>query len=264
MSLAAYIRIWLASIRYSVVRTMMFRFDFLLWVTVDLAWMTVNILVIEVVFRHVDSMAGWTKPEMLLLVGTSLLIMRLFMTFFMSNLFQVDRNVRLGTFDFYLAQPGNPLFMISTRKIELDGVLNTIFAIGIILYALNQMEVTPGLMDILAFCFLILCGLVVHYSTVVMIVSLAFWIVRIEGVEMGYFTLFEFSRLPRAAVTGVMSVVFVYFFPAVIVTNFPAQALLAGPNLTHLAWLGAMSAAWFAAAVSLFNFGLNRYTSASS
>lgn len=264
MSLPAYIRIWLASIRYSVVRTMMFRFDFILWVIVDVAWMSVNILVIEVVFSHVESMAGWSKHEMLLLVGISVLIMRLFMTFFMSNLFQVDRNVRMGTFDFYLAQPGNPLFMISTRKIELDGVLNSIFAVGIIVYALRQMEVSPGPVDVLAFCFMIFCGLVVHYSTVVMIVSLSFWIVRIEGVEMGYFTLFDFSRLPRAAVTGVMSLVFVYFFPAIIVSNFPAEALLSGPNIIHLAWLAAMALAWFAAAVSLFNLGLSRYTSASS
>jgi ABC-2 type transport system permease protein len=243
---------------------MMFRFDFILWVVVDITWMSVNILVIEVVFNHVDSMAGWSKPEMLLLVGISVLIMRLFMTFFMTNLFQVDRNVRMGTFDFYLAQPGNPLFMISTRKIELDGALNSIFAIGIILYALNQMDVSPGFLDVLAFCFMILCGLVIHYSTVVMIVSLAFWIVRVEGIEMGYFTLFDFSRLPRAAITGVMTVIFVYFFPAVIVSNFPAEALLAGTNMTHLAWLTAMALAWFAAAVSFFNFGLSRYTSASS
>jgi ABC-2 type transport system permease protein len=97
-----------------------------------------------------------------------------------------------------------------------------------------------------------------------MIVSLAFWIVRVEGVEMGYFTLFEFSRLPRAAVTGVMSVIFVYFFPAVIVSNFPAEALLHGPRLSNLVWLGAAAAVWFAAAVTFFNFGLRRYTSASS
>ena len=42
----------------------------------------------------------------------------------------VGRNVRTGTFDFFLAQPGNPLFMISTRKIELDALINAALGLG--------------------------------------------------------------------------------------------------------------------------------------
>ena len=33
-----YLQIWLASARYSIVRTMMFRFDFFLWALVELCW----------------------------------------------------------------------------------------------------------------------------------------------------------------------------------------------------------------------------------
>lgn len=264
MSLLAYLRIWLASIRYSVVRTLMFRFDFFLWVVVDVAWMAVNLLLLEVLFQHTDEIAGWTKPEMQLLVGTAMLIMRLFLAMFFTNLFGVDRAVREGTFDFYLAQPGNPLFMISTRKVDLDGACNTVLAGGIIAYALHQMNVVPSFGAVVLYLVMVALGLVIHYSAVVMLVSLSFWIVRMQGVEQGYFGLFDLSRLPRAALRGVMEITFVYVFPSIIVSNFPAETLRHGPNLTNTLWLAGTAAVWLAAACFCFNRGLQRYSSASS
>ena len=264
MSPLAYLRIWMASIRYSVVRTMMFRFDFFLWVIVDMAWMAVNLLLLEVLFDHTDEIAGWTKPEMQLLVGTAMLIMRMFLALFFTNLFSVDRAVREGTFDFYLAQPGNPLFMISTRKIDLDGVLNTVLAGGIIVYALRQLGIVPGAGTILVYAGMVLLGLLIHYATVVMLVSLTFWITRIQGAEQGYFGLFDLSRLPRGALRGMMEIAFVYVFPATIVSNFPAETLRHGPNLVHVLWLAGVAVLWLAIAVFLFHRGLQRYSSASS
>ncbi|MBA3849238.1 MAG: hypothetical protein C0502_04490, partial [Opitutus sp.] len=79
MGFSHYLKIWLASARYSVVRTMMFRMDFIMWSLVEFFWMAVNILLIGVIYSHTDSIAGWTKYEMLLLVGTSMILQRLMM-----------------------------------------------------------------------------------------------------------------------------------------------------------------------------------------
>lgn len=76
-----YLNIWLASVRYSIVRTLMFRGDFLVWSLVEFCWMGVNLLLIEVIYRHTQSIAGWNKYEMMLLVGTSMLVQRLLMGF---------------------------------------------------------------------------------------------------------------------------------------------------------------------------------------
>ncbi|HEX9784538.1 MAG TPA: ABC-2 family transporter protein [Opitutaceae bacterium] len=264
MNLLAYVRIWLASIRYSVVRTMMFRFDFFLWIAVDISWMAVNLFLVEVMFQHVDSIAGWDKPEMILLVGTAMLVMRLFMTFFMTNLFSIDRSVREGTLDFYLAQPGNPLFMLATRRIELDGMLNSFVALGIVVYAAGQLGIQPSPLEIITYGFLVFCGLAIHFGTMVMLVGLAFWITRVQGIEGGYFALFDLSRLPRPALRGLMEVAFVYVFPAVIISNFPSETLIHGVRAWQIAWLGGIAVAWFAAGATFFHLGLKRYSSASS
>src|SRR5689334_21435748 len=123
-----YLRVWAASARYSVTRAMMFRGDLLVWSLVELFWMGVNLLTIDVIYDHTTSVAGWSKFEMMLLVGTSMLIQRFPMGFFWSSLFEMGRNVRSGNFDFTLAQPGNVLFMASTRKLDLDGLMNAVIA----------------------------------------------------------------------------------------------------------------------------------------
>jgi ABC-2 type transport system permease protein len=269
MKLLQYFRLWLACARYSITRTMMFRFDFLMWGLVELFWMGVNVALVSVIYEHTDSIAGWNKYEMLLLVGSSMIVQRLLMGFFWSNLFELGRNIRSGHFDFFLAQPGNLMFMASTRKVELEGILNVFVALAIVLYAAGQLHLQPTLGTIAIYTLMILCGLVIHYSIVAIAVSFTFWIIKSEGLEGSYFTLTEFSRLPRQAFEGIFrgaaSLVFVYALPVVVVSNVPARVLIEnGLNLTHALWLLAATIVWFAVAVFVFHRGLRRYSSASS
>ena len=259
-----YLQIWLASARYSVVRTMMFRFDFFLWAMVELFWMGVNLLMISVIYEHTDSVAGWTKYEMLLLVGTSLLVQRFLMAFFWSSLFEMGRNIKSGAFDFFLAQPGNILFMASTRKLDLDGLMNSLVAMAVVAYSAHKLDLHPSALDIVLYALMIFCGLIIHYSMLVLTISLAFWLTSAQGIESSYFTLSEFSRLPREAFKGLASLLFVWLLPVVVVSNAPARVLLHGFQPQWALGLVAAAIAWFAAAIFIFHRGLRRYTSASS
>lgn len=259
-----YLQIWLASARYSITRTLMFRFDFFLWATVELCWMAVNLLLIAVIYRHTDSIAGWSKYEMMLLVGTAMLIQRLLFGFFWTSLFETARNIRTGHFDFFLAQPGNVMFMTTTRKIDPDSLVNTIVAAAVIIYSANQLGLHPSVGDILLYLLMIFCGLLIHYSALTLAISLGFWITNAQGIEGSYFTLFEFSRLPRQAFAGIANVIFVWLLPAVIVSNIPAQTLLHGLDLTSALWLLGAAVGWFGVACLVFHRGLRRYSSASS
>src|ERR1044072_7324490 len=128
-----YLRLWLTSARYCVMRMLMFRGDFFVWALVELFWMTVNLLMVSVIYGHTKTVAGWTKYEMMLLVGTSMLIQPFLMGFFWSSIFEMGRNIRSGNFDFFLAQPGNIMFMATTRKIDPDSLINSIVALAVVI-----------------------------------------------------------------------------------------------------------------------------------
>ncbi len=259
-----YLKVWLASARYSVIRTLMFRGDFFVWSLVEVFWMAVNLMLISVIYGHTSSIAGWSKYEMMLLVGTSMLIQRFLMGFFWSSIFEIGRNVRSGNFDFFLAQPGNVMFMATTRKLDPDGLINSVVAAGVVAYSAGQLGLHPGFFDLAMYAFLVLCGLVIHYSILVLSISAVFWLTSAQGVEGGYFTMTEFSRLPREAFKGVSNILFVWLLPVVVVSNAPARVLLHGFEWQWALWLAGMAAAWFALAVLTFHRGLRRYASASS
>lgn len=260
----SYLRIWLACARYSVVRTMMFRFDFIMWSLVEFFWMAVNILLVAVIYNHTDSIGGWNQYQMLLLVGTSMLIQRLMMGFFWSNLFELGRNIRDGKFDFYLAQPGNPVFMVSTRKLDLDSLANALVAIAVIVHAAHRLALPFSISNIALYTLGILCALLIQYGMLLIIVSFSFWIIGTQGIEGSYFSLTEFSRLPREVFRGLANILLVWALPVVIVTNIPTRFLLDGFNWFNALWLVAATALWLTLGLLIFNAGLKRYASASS
>jgi ABC-2 type transport system permease protein len=264
MNPLAYLRVWLACARYSLVRTMMFRFDFIMWSLVEFFWMGVNILLVSVIYEHTEEIAGWSKYQMMLLVGTSMITQRLMMGLFWSNLFELGRNIRTGHFDFFLAQPGNPLFMVSTRKLDLDGLLNVFVAVAVVLYSARQLALAPSAGDLFWYVVLVGCSLMIQYGALLLIVSLTFWIVGSQGVEGSYFTLFEFSRLPRQAFRGLANVVFVWALPVVLVSNVPTEAFLHGIDPYHGLWLAGLTLLWLTVGILVFQAGLRRYASASS
>lgn len=260
-----YAQIWLASARYSIVRSLMFRGDFIIWSLVELFWMTVNVLTISVIYEHTQSIANWSKYEMILLVGTSMLIQRFLMGFFWSSIFEMGRNIRTGNFDFFLAQPGNIMFMATTRKLDPDGLANSVLAAGVVIYAAHKLNLHPSFLDVTLYALMVFSGLVIHYSMLVLSISLVFWLTSAQGVEGTYFALTEFSRLPQAAFKGIVSrVLFVWILPVVVVSNAPASTILHGFHWSWVAWLFGAAAVWFALAVFVFHRGLRRYTSASS
>jgi ABC-2 type transport system permease protein len=157
--------------------------------------------------------------------------------------------------------------MATTRKLDPDGLINSLVAAAVVIYAASQLGLQPGAGDIALYALMVFCGLVIHYSILVMSISLVFWLTSAHGVEGTYFTLTEFSRLPREAFKGLVTqVLFVWLLPVVVVSNAPARILL--DRFAHdWRWtLGPFlfAAVWFALAVFVFHRGLRRYASASS
>lgn len=264
-TLSHYLRLWSTSARYSIARMLMFRGDFFVWALVELFWMTVNILMVSVIYQHTDSVAGWSKYEMLLLVGTSMLIQRFLMGFFWSSIFEMGRNIRSGHFDFFMAQPGNIMFMATTRKLDPDSLVNSLVALGVVIYSTRQLGIEPGATDLALYALLVVCGVIIHYSMLVLCITPAFWITSAQGIEGSYFTLSEFSRLPRQAFHGLAKFAFVWVLPIVVVSNVPASALLRKHfDWTLVVWLLGITVLWLSLAIITFNRGLRRYSSASS
>ena len=259
-----YLKLWLAQMRYSLVREMQFKANFLLWIVVELVWFVMQLVFVDVLYRNVDAVAGWTRNEMMLLMGANFFVQQVFQAFLMINCFNLPEHVRTGKLDFYLAQPVSPQFLLSTRLFEPGAVVNAAIGAAWCVKAMHDLGRPVTVEGAALFLFWSGCGILVHYSLLLFLVTLSFWIVRSQGLVYGYYQMFQIARLPRSAVKGVFRLIFTFALPMLLVANVPSEALLGRPDFAAGLLLVVLTGVLLGGSSLFFRFGLSRYTSASS
>src|SRR5476651_2664177 len=167
--LVRYAAIWLAQIRYSTVREMMFKANFILWIIVDLSWFGLQLSFIQFLYLQVSTVAGWTKWEMILLVATNMLIQQIFQMFLMTNLTKLPELIRTGRLDFFLAQPASAQLLVSTRYFELGSVINTLVSLIVCVIAIAHLPMSLSGAGLLVFPTLVAFGVLIHYALLLML-----------------------------------------------------------------------------------------------
>jgi ABC-2 type transport system permease protein len=259
-----YLRLFTAILRYNIMRELMFKGNFILWIFVDIGWFGIQVALIEVIFSHTQAIAGWNKYEMIMLIGTSHLVHQIFQFIFLVSCMELPDNVRTGKLDFFLLQPANSLFLISVRKVDLGAIVNASIGISFITYAAIKLGIHPTPGKILLFALLVLNGVFINYSLMLAIVTLSFWIIRAQGLVYGYYNLFQITRIPREAFTQGIRFFFTFVLPMLVVANFPAKLLAVNLEPWKIGAAVALTAAFFSASSLWFRFGLRHYASASS
>src|SRR5277367_6658021 len=219
---AIYAALW----RNSVVREMGFKTNFLLWIVVEMLWFALQLSFIGVVYLHTDHIATWTKWQVVLLVGASHFIQQIFQAIFLSNCIQFSELVRTGRLDFMLLLPMNTRFLVSLRVVDLGGFVNAASALGVMGYAARQLGLVPSVMQAAFFLLLCAAGILIHYSLMFLLASVALWTVRAQGIVWGYYSMFNIARYPDAAFQGFFRAFFTFAIPMLLVANVPVKVLI--------------------------------------
>jgi len=263
--LRRYLGIYGAMWRNSVVREMSFKFNFLLWIVVETLWFAMQLVFINVLYLHTESIGTWTKWQVVMLVGASHFIQQIFQAFFLTNITELSENIRTGRLDFMLLLPVNSRFLISLRKVDLGGFVNAAASLAVMVYAAHRMDFVPTLWQAAAFGALAMVGVMIHLSLMTMLACISFWTVQAQGIVWGYYNLFNIARLPDEAFRGLFKALFTFVLPMLLVSNVPVKVLIAksGASWEWAILLGAgLGLFWLSE--RLWRLALSKYTSASS
>ncbi len=260
-----YRTIYFALWRNSVVRELTFKSNFIMWIVVEVLWFALQLSFIGVIYLHTDHIGDWTKWQVIMLVGASHFIQQIFQAFFLVNCIQVSEMVRTGKLDFILLLPANTRFLLSLRQVDMGGFVNATSALAVMAYAAKQMHFVPGWGQICEFFFLCLAGIIIHYSLMFALASVAFWTVRAQGIVWGYYNLFNIARLPDSAFQGAFKQFFRFVVPMLLIANVPVKMLLNKPSaLWEIPLLLEAAVGCFVFSEIVWRFSIRRYTSASS
>jgi ABC-2 type transport system permease protein len=257
--------IYAAFFRYSLMREMSFKVNFLLWLLVEFLWFGLQLGFNSVLYLHTDSIGTWTKWEVVMLIGTSHFIQQLFQAFFLVNCSQLSNLVQTGTLDFLLLLPKNTRFLVSFRYVDMGGFISAASGLGVVFYAARQLHLTPSCSQIFAYTVLCLVGVAIHYSLMFLMATVSFWTIRAHGLVMAYYNLFSVARLPDVVLKKSYHTIFVLAIPMLLVSNVPVKVLaakLASPF--ELCLLGILGCGCFLISQLVWRAGLRTYKSASS
>ena len=264
--LRRYIEIYSIMLRNSLIREMSFKANFLLWMLVEVLWFVGQIVFFSIIFGNVDRIGDWTKWEVVLLIGTHQMISQLFQAFFFTNVAAVPELVRTGKLDSLLVLPIDSQFAVSTKQFGLDSVVNAAVGGVVVVFSLSKLGYVPAPMSILLYVIAIGFGIAVHYSIMLSLAAVSFWIVRAQGLVYGYFNFLNIARYPDAIFPRLFKIIFGWIIPVVIVANIPARLLIKsfgqpGPLMFQLV---VASTVVFFLSRAFWGFALRRYSSASS
>src|ERR1044072_5231489 len=221
-----YLEIWKIMLRNSLIRELSFKANFLLWLIVEVLWFCGQIVFFGIIFGQVDRIGDWTKWQVIALVGTHQSIAQLFQAFFFVNISNIPELVRTGKLDSLLLLPIDSQFAVSTKQFGLDSVLNALLGGAVVIVALAQLHVTPSIIVVLLYLVALAFGVAIHYSIMLTLAAVSFWIVRAQGLVYGYFNFLHIGRYPDVIFPDWFRRIFSWVIPVVIVSNIPARLLI--------------------------------------
>src|ERR1700730_15848897 len=221
-----YIEIYSIMLRNSLIREMSFKANFLLWMLVEVLWFCGQIIFFSIIFGNVDQIGDWTKWEVVLLVGTHQIIGQLFQAFFFVNISNIPELVRTGKLDQLLVLPVHSQFAVSTKQFGLDSIVNATIGAIVVIFSLVQLKIVPSFGFVLLYLIALSFGVAIHYSIMLTLAAVSFWIVRAQGLVYGYFNFLQIARYPDVIFPKVFRFIFGWIIPVIIVANIPARLLI--------------------------------------
>lgn len=269
-----YFRVLMVFARNSLIRSMIFRTNFVLECISNLSWVVLNLGFYILIFRHSQEIgkgSGWTEYPYFVFLATVQFIYSLVEAFLMPNVEEFSELVRSGDLDFALLKPIDTQFLVSLAKFDWSALMNFVFAGCLLAFALVHMDYRPSIAVALLYPLYIACGVLILYSLTIVLAATTVWLGRNQSIYDFWFYITNFSRYPLEIYSGPMGAplqfVFTFLIPVLVVVNVPAR-LLAKP-LTAGNWrLAAFAIVATAASMAfgrwLFNRSIQSYRSASS
>ena len=257
-------RTYAALVRFSLSRTLEFRFDLFFRFIMDCIFYTLSIAFFEIIFLHTESLAGWQRHEVLLFVSGGLLLDGIFMTVIARNVWELPRLVNRGELDFQIIRPVSTLFFVMTRHFEFSSFMNVFLAIGIMIYAMNLFPEPLTIIQIGGFLFLLANGFILLVTLRMFTVLPVFWTHSDLGFHMLYMSLEQVMERPEVIFRGVTHFIFTTLVPFLIITSFPARWVFGTLSTAEIVYSLGLSLTFFTLMLFIWSRGMKVYSSASS
>lgn len=221
-----YLELLRIQVKSAALLSLQYRVDFFVQAIMAVFWAATALTPLLVLFSMRDGVAGWRAPEALLVVGFFMALKGLLLGAIQPSLGNVVDHIRKGTLDFLLLKPADAQFILSTSKLDLARGADVLCGLFVVGYGLSRTGNVPSALDIALAALTFVCALVILYAMWIMVVSLAFHVVKIDNLSHLIVSTFDAARWPSSVFRGGLGFLFTFVIPLALMTTYPALSLL--------------------------------------
>jgi ABC-2 type transport system permease protein len=172
--------------------------------------------------------------------------------------------VRLGTLDFVLTKPVDSQLMVSVRQVDIWRLIDVVLGGAVVVFSVLRLGERIGPLQAGAFGLLLLAGVAIIYSFLLLLSTLAFWLVRLENILVIFGSMYEAGRWPVGIYPTGLRILLTFVVPVAFAVTIPVESLV--DRLEPITLLGALALAVAFLLVSrwFWRLGLRHYTGASA
>jgi ABC-2 type transport system permease protein len=262
--IAKHLRLYGALVRMNVMSQLEYRVNFVTGAMMEAGYLIVKLMYVLVVYRSGREIAGFSPDEILVFVGTFVLVTGFYAGLFMMNLFQLSTLVKDGSFDMLLTKPVSTQFLATFRRSDFALFLLDAGA-GLIITAIGiaRLGLDFSLFRVLGYAFFVASGSAVGYAIYLLPMTIVFRVVNAQAIAGLSDSFWDFNNVPMVVYNRAGQAFGIFVLPMFVITNFPALFALGRMSPLYAVW-GAAAPVLFTTLTSLaWRAGVRGYSSAS-
>ena len=222
------------------------------------------LVVLALVYSHTDELNGWSRPELLVVMGIQILLGGVIRMSIQPNMQRLMEEVRDGKLDFALTKPEDSQVLVSIRDVRIWRAVDIVSGAAVLGYGISGLDRGVGVGDALLFVALLAVGTLTIYCFWLLISTLAFWIVNVWEIAELFDGIYQTGRWPVSIYPAWLRIGVTFLVPIAFAITVPAEAVT-----SRLEWGTVALAFGFAMVLFVFTrrwwrFGLRFYSGASA
>ncbi len=221
-----------------------------------------SLLFVFLLFLRAPELAGWSRDEILLIYGMSMISYGLFGCISW-NLYEFgDRYIIQGQFDRVMLRPVGTYAQVLFDSFRIPALSECLIGAGVVAFAMQRLELVISGTDLFFAAVAVTSGFVIFTAVFSILASLSFHFEDRIGVSPPVFNMISFGRYPQTIFPSALRFVLRWVIPFGFVAFYPATGLLGRTPYRGLAVLSPLVAVAFCVlAYGFWRWGVRRYES---
>ena len=250
--------------RVGAMNELQYRANFFIQVFQSFLAMGTGLVVLALVFSQTTSLNGWSRPELLAVLGVQILMSGVIHTFIQPNMTHLLEDVRDGKLDFALTKPEDSQVIVSVRDVRIWQAVDILSGAALLVVAVVQLGRGVSVWSALAFVAALFIGAVMLYCFWLAITTGGFWLIRMDQIVELFEGVFQSGRWPVGVYPGWLRLGLTFLVPIAFAVTVPAEALTSRLNGRTLALAAVLALVFLALTRWFWRTGLKHYSGASA